>query len=54
MLATIDAHESFIADAAHNDPTPPMYATFDGAVQYLRASLPALRTRLEELVRGDE
>jgi spore coat protein CotH len=53
MLDTIDAHEAFIAEEAHADPTPPMYSSFDAAVQNLRYTVPELRSRLAKLI-GDE
>jgi hypothetical protein len=53
MLAKIDAHEAFLAEEAHRDPTPPMYTSFGMAVQNLRDTVPALRSRLARLI-GDE
>lgn len=50
MLATIDRHAAFIADAAHADPTPSMYVSFDLAVAGLRETIPEMRARLEALI----
>jgi spore coat protein CotH len=53
MLAKIDAYEAFLVEEAHRDPTPPMYTSFGMAVQNLRDTVPALRSRLARLI-GDE
>lgn len=50
MTATINRHAEFIGAAAHADPTPPKYATFDQAVQNLRNTIPQVRARLESLI----
>jgi spore coat protein H len=50
MVAAIDRYTRLLADAAHADPTPPKYATFDQAVAGLRSSIPAMRARLESLI----
>jgi hypothetical protein len=50
MQAAIDRYTAVIADAAHADPTPPKYATFDQAVSSLRSSIAAMRARLERLI----
>lgn len=50
MVAAIDRYTRLLADAAHADPTPPKYATFDQAVAGLKSSIPALRARLETLI----
>lgn len=50
MLDNIDRHAAFIAQEAHADPTPAMYAPFDSAVDNLRATVPELRDRLEALI----
>lgn len=50
MLENIDRHAAFIAEEAHADPTPAMYATFDSAVENLRTTVPQLRERLEALI----
>jgi hypothetical protein len=50
MLATINRHAEFIGAAAHADPTPPKYASFDQAVQNLRNTVPQVRARLERLI----
>lgn len=50
MIAKIDGYAAFIGDAAHSDPTPTMYTTFDLAVQNLRFTLPDMRARLEALI----
>ncbi len=49
-IAKIDGYPAFIGDAAHSDPTPTMYTTFDLAVQNLRFTLPDMRARLEALI----
>jgi spore coat protein CotH len=50
MTAAIDRYAALIADAAHADPTPNKYSTFDQAVSGLRSSLPSMRARLEKLI----
>lgn len=50
MNAAIDRYSGVIADAAHADPTPVTYSTFDAAVSALRSTLPAMRERLEKLI----
>jgi hypothetical protein len=50
MRANIDRHAAFIGDAAHSDPTPTKYTTFDQAVQNLRYMIPEQRARLEALI----
>ncbi len=50
MQAAIDRYAAVIQEAAHSDPTPNMYTTFDQAVADLRNSIPAMRTRLEGLI----
>ena len=50
LVATIDNYTQVIVEAAHADPTPTKYATFDQTVAGLRSSIPALRARLEELI----
>jgi spore coat protein H len=50
MQANIDRYLDVIGDAAHADPTPPVYSTFDGAVSFMRGLIPAMRDRLEKLI----
>jgi spore coat protein H len=50
MNAAIDRYSDVIWDAAHSDPTPTMYSSFDGAVSTLRGLIPAMRERLEKLI----
>ncbi len=54
MQAKIDAHKAFIQEAAHADPTPDMYSTFDDAVEWMRLGIPAMRARLEALMEATE
>jgi hypothetical protein len=49
MVAAVDRYAGVIRDAAHADPTPPKYSTFDQAVSALRSSIAAIRARLEKL-----
>jgi spore coat protein H len=50
MVATINRYASVIGDAARADPTPTKYTTFDQAVSGLRALIPDMRGRLENLI----
>jgi len=50
MVASINRYEELIADAAHADPTPIKYATFDETVAGLRSAIPSMRKRLEQLI----
>jgi spore coat protein H len=50
MVAAIDRYAGVIGDAAHADPTPAKYLTFDQAVSGLRDSIPSMRARLEGLI----
>lgn len=50
MVSAIDRYVAVIADAAHADPTPTKYSTFDQAVAALRGSIPSMRARLEKLI----
>lgn len=50
MVASIDRYSGVIRSAARADPTPTKYAPFEQAVSGLRASIPALRARLEQLI----
>ncbi len=50
MNATIEKYLDVIGDAAHEDPTPPVYSPFDSAVSYLKSQIPVIRDRLEELI----
>jgi spore coat protein H len=50
VLASIDRYEQLIGAAAHADPTPTKYTSFDNAVSGLRASIPDMRARLEGLI----
>lgn len=50
MSAAIDRHAAFIGEAAHADPTPPTYTSFDNAVAGLKIVVPDLRERLERLI----
>jgi len=50
MTAAIDRHADFIREEVLADPTPLMYGTFDSAVSGMRSSIPALRTRFEQIL----
>lgn len=50
MAARIDEYTKLIGDLARTDPTPTKYSTFDGAVSSIRSAIPALRTRLLQLI----
>jgi spore coat protein H len=50
MTTAIDRYAGVIGEAAHADPTPPKYSSFDAAVSALRSSIPAMRARLEKLI----
>jgi hypothetical protein len=50
MEAAIDRYLAVIGDAAHADPTPTKYSSFDAAVSGLRSVIPAMRDRLEQLI----
>jgi hypothetical protein len=50
MVASIDRYAGVIGAAAHADPTPAKYSTFDQAVAGLRSSIPSMRARLEKLI----
>jgi spore coat protein H len=52
MLAAIDRHVDFIQAEARADPTPTVYGTFEGSVEYLRSQIPSLRARFEQLLAG--
>jgi hypothetical protein len=50
MQANIDRYLDVIGDAAREDPTPPVYSSFDASVSWLRSTIPAIRQRLETLI----
>jgi spore coat protein H len=50
MLDAINEHADFVRAEAEADPTPPSYGSFESAVSTLRTSIPALRSRLEQLI----
>jgi spore coat protein H len=50
MTDAIDRHADFIREEVLADPTPLTYGTFDSAVSGMRNSIPALRTRFEQLL----
>lgn len=50
MVGAIDRYTAVIKEAAHADPTPSKYVSFDQAVAGLRGSIPAMRARLEQLI----
>jgi hypothetical protein len=52
MLDAIDRHANFIRTEAEADPTPSVYDDFNASVERLRALIPTLRSRFENLLAG--
>jgi len=53
MEETIERYRDYMGDEARADPTPTVYGSFDGSVDYTRSVIPDLRGRLERLMAGD-
>jgi hypothetical protein len=50
MTDAIDRHADFIRAEVLADPTPLTYGPFDGAISGMRASIPQLRARFEQIL----